>query len=465
MDRHIASSDESTAPGIDPAHQGGIAFTDPLQAAAEPFQNGKTQIAKLGGVSLQGLAMKGAPAVLNAEETLIVVLNNECAQKTPGPLSRLVYDSRRQLPGLESQSYKWKVPQTMELSELDAAAEADPCVIGLSNDDILRAGAAPNDASLASQTNFLSAGGVDSYSFFKDPLRGSTAAVVAAIIDSGINHNHEDLKNRVWNSGSNTYGYNFVNNTTGVFDDYGHGTAVAGIIGAESDNGVGIAGTMGHDLRIMSLKVQNSLGDAYISDIVLAIDYARARAVDVINISMEGTGANASLQSALQSATAAGIFIAVAAGNGGGEISGSNIVVPAYYSTAISGMMSVGSVDSYSGARSSFSNYGPAYVEIAAPGSTGVMYTNRSGGYSTGVGTSYASPMVAGAGALVVSFFKKNSIPYNAGTIETVLNAAAVQKAGLTGSFASGRVLNLQSLAEYLRRTYLTPIDGGFDEN
>jgi hypothetical protein len=454
-----------TVSEVRPEDLGGNTYTDPLQAAAEPFANGKMQISKVSGQSLQGMALKGFVPPITGDDTLIVILDNECVRKRPGQLSGLAYDPSREFKGLPSQAYKWSVPQTMSLVELEAAAEADDCVIGISHDDVMHAGGAPNDTSLSSQNNFRAVGGAESFGFFKDPLRGSTSTVVVAVIDSGINHTHEDLKNRLWNNGSGGYGYNFLNHTTSVYDDYGHGTAVAGILGAESNNGVGIAGTMGQNVQLMSLKVQNSTGQATFADIVLAIDYARARAVDVINISMEGNNVNAALQSALQSAVASGIFVAVAAGNGGGEISPSNIIVPAYYSSGISGMMSVGSIDSYSSARSSFSNYGPTYVEISAPGSNGVMYTHRNGGYGTGVGTSYASPMVAGAGALTISFLKKNGIAYTPALIETILNASAIKRPGLTSAFADGRMLSLSSLSEYLRRTYLTPVDGGYDEN
>lgn len=444
-----------------------IELLDPVQAAVEPFREGKFQVEKIGGQQIALLRQKmGAEPSLPAGERLIVLIDNHCFDESPQPLSLSVVNPARRLP-LQFQSYTWILPETRSLTEIQALAEQDSCVIGLSHDDVARAGQVHflNDSNLKSQMHFTAIGGEETFAFFNDPLRGSRNNVVVAVIDSGVNYNHPDLKNMLWKDGTGAYGYNFRSSSTFVLDDFGHGTAVAGLLAAEANNGIGVAGVMGHNIKVMSLKVQNASGDAYISDIVSAIDYARSQAVDVINISMEGQNHNASLQSALQSAVAANIFIAVAAGNGGALLTPDYYIVPASYGSSINGVMTVGSIDAYTGARSSFSNYGTSSVEIAAPGSNGLLFPDKNGGYSSGQGTSYACPLVAGAGALVVSFFKKNGITYNAALVESTLATAAVKRSNLNTHFTQGRVLDLRALALHLKRTYLSPVDGGFDED
>jgi hypothetical protein len=451
--------------GIFPGETVSTSALTPDEAAALPFAESKLQLGKIGGQSASAVMGKlGARPTLVQGERLIAVVDNGCLDRgEASELTASLSPAEQRLANLSTQSYRWVLPQDVDIAALEVAAEQDPCLVGLSHDDVAVSGAAPTDPSLSRQLNYLAVGGPEAYDFFADPLRGSTSPVIVAVIDSGTNYNHPDLKNMLWKSEAGAYGYNFYAGTNAVLDDFGHGTAVAGIIAAQSNNGIGMAGVMGHNVQLMTLKVQNASGQAFISDIVLAIDYARSRGVHVINISMEGKGANSGLQSALNAAAAAKIFVAVAAGNGGEEITSSNIVVPAYYGT-IEGVMTVGSIDSQSAQRSSFSNFGTAYVEIAAPGSNGVLVPDRESGYRTDQGTSFSTPMVAGAGALVVSFFKKNGISYNAADIENVIEAAAVKRSALNTRFAQGRTLDLRALALYLQRTYLVPIGGGFDD-
>lgn len=436
-------------------------FSSVLEAASQPFARGKVQIARR--LETDGAGLQKLSSFVPATEPLLIVLDNECADVNPGPLSSTVDRSSRL--DLEAQVYPWASPRELSLAELAAWAESDPCVIGLSHDAEVKASAAPNDPYLSSQSSFLSIGGSDTFDFFNDPLRGSRADVLVAVIDSGVARSHPDLKNMLWSDANGKNGVNFVTTDGTVEDDYGHGTAVSGILAAQAGNGVGITGVMGHNLKILSLKVIDSAGNSTVGLITTAIQEASARGVDVINISMEGVGLNSALQSALQGAVAGGAFITVAAGNGNVLISNSDPVIPAIYSSSISGMMSVGSVDSYSGTRSSFSNYGSSYVEIAAPGSGGVYFPERNGGYKTGSGTSYAAPLVSGAAALTISFFKQNGISYTPANVETALTASAFKRQILSSDFKNGNTLDLRSLAQYLRRQYLTTVDGGFDEN
>lgn len=443
--------------------------SDPVEIAKRIYSAGKVQLDRIDGEPLAAMQSKlGTLPDLPAGEPLIAVIDNACAAQDPHGLSGRIRASAKPLD-LAVQTYAWVLEEDLSLNQLNDMAERDPCLLGLSSDGVARSSRLPNDPYMHLQQSFKSIGGPESYAFFNDPLRGAKTKVVVAVIDSGVNYNHPDLKDNLWKTevltGSYAYGWNFHSQTEQVLDSFGHGTAVAGILAASGDNGIGTIGVMSHDIEVMSLKVQDAEGNAFISHIAMAIDYARGNGAHVINISMEAETANAALQTALAQAVAANIFVAVAAGNGNKEIKDDAIVVPAYYARDLAGVMAVGSIDSYSGNRSSFSNFGPTFVEIAAPGSTGVYFPDKNGGYSSGQGTSYACPMVTGAAALTVSFLKQHGITYTAADIENILKETSLKNEKLSVFFKDGNILDLRSLGYYLRSRYLTPLDGGYDEN
>lgn len=434
--------------------------------AENPFANGKVQLNLQASENAHMMqkAANGEPQITSGT-SLIAIVSNNCLYEQGGDLSETVYDENQEFENLDRQAYIWKPSQNIKLSELEAAAEADPCLVGLANDAIVHSTGVTNDPYLYSEGHFVSVGGVDTYNFFADPLHGAVKPVVVAVLDSGVSVTHSDLKNMLWNDGSNHNGYNFYGNNYVVNDDFGHGTNVAGLIASQANNGVGTAGVMGHNVQLMIVKIQDSQGNAYISDMVRGLNYAQSSGANVINISMVGYGANAALQSALQAAATANIFIAVAAGNDAVTISTASdatYAVPAIYGSAIAGMMTVGSIDSSTNARSSFSNISPTYVEVAAPGSGSLYFTKMPDTYGTGSGTSYSSPQVAGAAALTISFLKQHGISYTAAGIENILTLAAYRSSLNTSYFNGGRQLDLRGLKEYLSQTYLGPQTGGF---
>lgn len=461
IDESAPASNGAPVTQVEPTPTAG--FGSELEAAQAPFAERKFSAVKN---SPRGMMQKSASDVVPAGERLIVTIDNECAEEgRGGAVTRAAFTPARRLANIRTQSYLWILPENTTASVLETLIEQDPCVIGTSFDDELKASATPNDPQLSKSLGVSSIGVGASYGFFNNPQVGSRFAVTVAVIDSGINYTHEDLAGVVWKDGSGNYGYNFRSNSNYVFDDFGHGTKVSGVIAAQANNGVGLAGVMGHDIKIMSLKVQDPLGAAYVSDIVAAIDYARANNLPVINISMEGPGLQSTLQSALNAAVTAGIVVVVAAGNDSKLLSTDTVIYPAIYGAGLDGVITVGSIDSVTGSKSLFSNYSSTYVEIMAPGSNGILMTNKNGGYSTDEGTSFAAPMVTGAAALVVSFFKKNGITYTPKLVEDVIMASALKNPSLATYVAQGRVLDLRALAMYLERTYLVPVSGGFNEN
>jgi subtilisin family serine protease len=218
------------------------------------------------------------------------------------------------------------------------------------------------------------------------------AGVKIAIIDTGIDYNHEDLNA---NFNKNLLGYDFVNSDNDPMDDDGHGTHVAGIIAAE-DNDDGVVG-VAPDAELYALKVLDDTGSGYMSDVVLAIQWATdpdgdgsaSDRLDIINMSLGGQK-NIFLEWACNLAYLDGLLLVAAAGNGG------SVIYPAAYDSVIA----VSATDR-DDALASFSSTGKQ-VELAAPG-VNINSTLPGNEYSgeTWSGTSMASPHVAGTAALV----------------------------------------------------------------
>jgi len=216
--------------------------------------------------------------------------------------------------------------------------------------------------------------------------------VTIAIIDSGVATDHEDLKDKI------VPGYNFVNDSDDVCDDHGHGTFVASIAAAQTNNGVGIAGVSWHS-KIMAVKVMNSDGFGFYTAIGAGIRYAADRGVRVINLSIGGRNASFILEDACQYAFSLGAVIMASTGN-----TGSSVLYPAAYDYYC---LAVAATDA-SDQRPAWSNYGHQ-VDVAAPGSFvwGARYNpgepDNLNSYGWGSGTSYAVPYVSGAVALLIA--------------------------------------------------------------
>jgi len=222
----------------------------------------------------------------------------------------------------------------------------------------------------------------------------NTAEVTVAIIDTGVDYTHPDLANRVDTKND----YDYVNHDSNAMDDNGHGTHVAGILAAELNNRVGIAGTAGPaNVKILPLKVLDKEGDGDLYDAAMAIRDAADLGADVINLSLGGYwderryGKPKTMMEAVDYATGKGAVVIAAAGN---EKDDTDYYIPA----SISDVITVSAVDEDL-KFASFSNFGDS-VDIAAPGEN-ILSTWLGGGYVYGEGTSMATPFVAGAAALL----------------------------------------------------------------
>ncbi|MHC4736336.1 MAG: S8 family serine peptidase, partial [Planctomycetota bacterium] len=265
--------------------------------------------------------------------------------------------------------------------------------------------------------------------------------IIVAVIDTGVDYNHPDLTANMWiNPGEDNpplgvvdandfdnvdddgngyiddiYGYDFGGadgNTSGEWDNdpmdfYGHGTAVAGVIGAVGNNHEGVAGVC-WNVSIMPLKFFADDGSGgYISDEIEAIDYARVMGVDVINTSFGGYFESLAEYDVITAADANGILFVAAAGNENND----NDTVPSYpASYDLDNIISVMATNQ-NDKVANYSNYGETSVDIAAPGGEqeypwdyrGILSCVPGGGYEALQGTSMAASHVAGAAALVWS--------------------------------------------------------------
>ncbi|MEM7645985.1 MAG: S8 family peptidase [Pseudomonadota bacterium] len=243
--------------------------------------------------------------------------------------------------------------------------------------------------------------------------------VIVAIIDTGMDLNHPDLVDNLWineaekngqpgvDDDGNGYvddlhGWNFPVSSNEPNDTRGHGTHVAGIVGAKGNNGKGIVGA-NWDVSLMALNMFAGSGQAETSDAIMAIDYAVANGAKVINASWGAAQKDVEeedftlLAEAITRASDAGVTFVAASGNSRRNTD-TTPFVPS--SMDIPNIIAVGSM-SRSGRLSSFSNYGKTTVDVVAPGSS--IYSTYPGSYRSLSGTSMAAPFVAGIVALMLS--------------------------------------------------------------
>lgn len=193
-------------------------------------------------------------------------------------------------------------------------------------------------------------------------------------------------------------GWNFASNTNTPLDTVGHGTHVAGIIGAVGDNALGVVG-VNWRVRLMPLKIGNSL-ELNLAAAVEALGYAVANGAMVSNHSYVSSSAPQALFDAMAAAGAAGHIVVAAAGNEGSD----NDVTPVYPAGFnLANLIAVAATD-HNDNRANFSNYGLTTVHLGAPGAQ-ILSTSLNGGYETRSGTSMAAAYVTGAAAYLRSVY------------------------------------------------------------
>ncbi|WP_431101112.1 S8 family serine peptidase [Roseateles noduli] len=209
------------------------------------------------------------------------------------------------------------------------------------------------------------------------------AGIRIAILDTGVDATHPDLAGRL------VPGWNFYNGNADTSDVHGHGTAVAGAAAAAMNNGIGVAAVAGQ-ASLMPVRIADANAYAYWSTVAQGLNWAADQGARVANISYGGVAGSATVQGAADDMRSKGGLVIVSAGNNG--------IDEGLAPTA--SMIPVSATDETDN-RTSWSSYG-AFVAIAAPGQN-IWTTNRGGGYGAWWGTSFASPVVAGTVALLMS--------------------------------------------------------------
>jgi len=229
--------------------------------------------------------------------------------------------------------------------------------------------------------------------------------VVVAVIDTGLDATHKDIARNVWRDPNektrNVYGWNFVINQPNPIDDHGHGTHVAGIIGAVTDLESGVSG-VAQQVSIMPVKYYSDAnpGSVNLRNTVKAINYAVDHGAQIINYSGGGPEFSEEEYLAIKKAEAKGVLFVAAAGN---EHQNTDLVENYYYPSAyrLTNIISVAAIDINNNLLPS-SNWGVNKVDVAAPGEN--IYSTLPGGrYGYMSGTSQATAFVSGMAALLLA--------------------------------------------------------------
>ena len=295
-----------------------------------------------------------------------------------------------------------------------------------------------------------------------DVTTGSSSVVVG-IIDTGIDYNHPDLAANIWtnpgeiagdgldNDGNgfpdDIHGWDFFNEDSDPFDDNGHGTHVAGTIGAVGNNGLGVAG-VNWNVKLMGLKFLSASGSGLTTDAIRAVNYStmmRERGVNLVatNNSWGGGGYDPTMENAIQAAGDQGVLFVAAAGNDGANIETGSYYPAGYSSNNIISVAATTSSDTLA----SFSNYGATRVDLGAPGAS--IYSTLPGNtYGNFSGTSMATPHVAGVVALAAAQFSDAThLQLKQAVIDSGDSLAA-----LAGKTVSGKRLNAASTLASLKQ-------------
>ena len=358
-------------------------------ASATPLRENPSQNApSANGAAASGLAAAHFPRRVPGE---VVVRYRSSID----PAARA--ELRRQVAAQAAESLALAGTEVLEVpngsvDDAIAALESSPDVLFAEPNFYYRAAVTPNDPRFSQEWGLHNTGqsvmgsigstdaDIDAPEAWE--LTTGSSDVVVAIVDSGVDQNHPDLRNNVWTNPGETgggresngvddddngmvddwRGWDFVDGDNRPRDLVGHGTHVAGTVGASGNDGTGITG-VAWDVSLMALRVLNDEGSGSTADVANAIAYATAKGADVINLSLEGPDFSLSVANAISAAP--NTTVVVAAGN-----SNKNIDVASSYpcNYQLANIMCVAATDS-NDSLAGYSNYGAVNVDLAAPGS------------------------------------------------------------------------------------------------
>lgn len=362
-----------------------------------------------------------------------------------------------------------KLPENADTEELINIMNNNPSVEYAEPNYIVYADKTPNDPKLEELWGMKNTGqssgkaGADIDAEQAWDVSTGSKKVVVAIIDTGVDYRHEDLKENIFeNSGEvgkdangkdkktngidddengyvdDWHGWDFVNNDNDPLDDHDHGSHVAGTIGAMGNNKIGVVG-VNWKVSIMPLKFLDGGGSGSSEDAIKAIEYATMMKVHIMSNSWGGGGFSKALEDVIVASDKAGILFVAAAGNSGSN----NDTSPHYPSSYnVPNIISVAASDR-NDEMASFSCFGLNSVHLAAPGKD-ILSTIKNNEYDVFSGTSMATPHVAGAAALVKAVFPK-ATHYQ--IKERLLNGVELVPA-FSGKLKTGGRLNVNNAVE-----------------
>lgn len=289
-----------------------------------------------------------------------------------------------------------KLPIGLSVTQATAAYRSDPGIAIVQPNYLYRITAAPNDPGYASQWALKNTAqtvatspqaGSSSLYPYNNPGASSAdldvepawdhitdcSSVTVAVVDTGVNYSQGDLASNMWNGGAAypNHGWNYVDNNADPMDLHGHGTHVAGIIGAAGNNGAGTAGIC-WKASIMAVRVLDATGSGTTAAVIQGLNFAITHGARVVNMSLGGASFDQAFSDAITSAQDSGVVVVVAAGNSAVNTdSGATPTYPCNFTQA--NLVCVAALDqSYQ--LATFSNFGAASVDIGAPG-TNILNT------------------------------------------------------------------------------------------
>jgi|tagenome__1003787_1003787.scaffolds.fasta_scaffold20929799_2 thermitase len=314
----------------------------------------------------------------------------------------------------------------------------------------------PNDPLYASQYALDQPSGAD----VAAPLAWdrSTACSKIAVLDSGVDKDHPDLRPNLWKNSNEKSGNGKDDDKNGYVDDVygadildgkgsgldanGHGTHVAGIVAATGNNADGVSGIC-WKASVMSVRFLDAKGRGGTADAVDAIDYAVHEGAKILNCSFGTSSKSSALEDAVEHAKSHGALLVVAAGNDGESIESH----PSYPASFTQGNILTVAASTNRDTLASFSNYGSKSVDVAAPGDD-ILSTIEGGGFGVKSGTSMAAPLVAGAAAMLRQVDSKATYS----ELRTALRQSVDKPPALNGKVLYGGRLNVRLALDAITR-------------
>ena len=388
--------------------------------------------------SLEDRTVPSAVSAFAADRVLVTYADAAPDFKTVAKLSQSPL--AKSVTALGLGIYRVDLAGGVDLDKAITLFAGQPDIRSVARDSIVSVAQTPNDPRLSELWNLQKIGAPQGWN-----ATAGTGRTIVAVIDSGIDYTHPDLAANIWTNTidgatNGLHGYDFSANDADPMDENGHGTHVAGIIGATGNNGVGVSG-VAQRTQLMALRFMDANGNGYTSDAVRAMDYAINHGAKIINESWGGSAADPTLAAAIERARAAGVIVVIAAGNEQAN-NDTTASYPASYARQSNNVVAVASTDS-SDRLSWFSNYGPQTVAIAAPGES-ILSTAKGGGYVTKSGTSMAAPVISGALSLLWDLHPTWTYTQILDKLKTSVDTSS----GLAGKVTTGGRINLGKLLD-----------------